>query len=183
MSGRPSSDDRAQLALLDAMVFFAISVVICSVMVSYAVPGASVDDGSMGSAGADNLLAVFLGASLGDGVAIGVPGFELTGSERFGEVLFLLSALALDGVPLEGFEPLLSHCSSVLSALSEPWSPFLRVVSDDGEGDVTLISIGYEPGNGRDSEAASQNLGEHGGSSLTATLVLSPALLVQSGAV
>ena len=183
MSGRPPRDERAQLALLDAMVFFAISMVICGVMVSYAVPGGSIDDGSFGSARADNLLAVYLGASLGDGVALGVAGFEFTGDERLGEVLFLLSALVLDGVPLEGFEPLLSHCSSVLSALSEPWSPFLRVISDDGEGGVTIISMGCEPGDGHDSESASQNLGEYDGSSLTATLFLSPALLVESDAV
>lgn len=183
MSGRRTHDERAQLALLDAMVFFAVSTVICSVMVSYSVS----EDGSGGdvfaSAAPEEVLSAYLCASLGKDFILGAPALELLGSERVGEVLFLLMATVLDGGSLEVFEPLLSHCGEVLAGLCGPWSHLLRLSSEDGGGTTILIMFGCEPDEGADATSSSQNLGTYGGADLTATLVLSPALLVLGDAV
>lgn len=182
MYGRPGRDDRAQLALLDAMVFFAVSTVICGVMTSYAeshVDGR--DDALLSSTDADRLLSVYLEASLGDAFVVDALGLELTGQERFGEILLLLAGMALDGGSLEPFGPLLARCGEVLAPICLPWSWCMSVCCDDGTQWVTLIIMGQEPDGQADAASASQSLGVHGRAALRATLVLSPPLLPHPG--
>ncbi|MEW5747947.1 MAG: hypothetical protein AB1793_04040 [Candidatus Thermoplasmatota archaeon] len=182
MCGRRSRDDGAQLALLDAMVFFAVSTVICGVMTSYA--GSHADgqgDALLSSADPDSLLSVYLEASLGGAFVVDALGLELTGQERFGELLLLLAGMALDGRPMEPYGPLLARCGEVLASTCLPWSSCISVCCDDGAQWVTLMVMGQEPDGRADVASASQSLGVHGQAALRATLVLSPPLLPHLG--
>lgn len=182
MCGRRGRDDVAQLALLDAMVFFAVSTVICGVMTSYAESHADGQgDALLSSTDADSLLSVYLEASLGDAFVVDALGLELTGQERFGELLLLLAGMMLDGRPMEPFGPLLARCGEVLAPICLPWSPCMSVCWDDGGQWVTLIMMGLEPDGEADAASASQSLGVHGQAALRATLVLSPPLLPHLG--
>lgn len=181
MSGRPDRGDSGQLALMDALVFFAISTVICSVMVFYT---ASWEDARadplLSSADPDNILSVYLQASVGDAFVVEGVGLELTGRERMCEVLLLLGEVALSGGPLEPFDLLLAKCGEVLRPLCMPLRPTLSVCCEDGEGWAVLVRIGEETFTA-EAVSATQNLGGFAEARLHVTLVLSPALLPHGG--
>lgn len=181
MCGRLTMDERAQLALLDAMVFFAVSMVICGTLMSYVASNAGDPCESVGTgADTDESLAVFLESSLGEGFVLDGLNLELTGREQFGETLLLISAMVLQGHPVEVFEPVLSHIEVVLSRVCGPWAALLRTSLADGDEWVTLMEIGQGPTEDADTESASQNLGMCEGATVMVTLVLCPALLSQS---
>lgn len=181
MCGRLTRDEPAQLALLDAMVFFAVSMVICGTLMSYVASRAG-GPSEVADAGtdADESLATFLESSLGEGFALDGLGLELTGRELFGETLLLISAMVLQGRPIEVFEPVLSHIDVVLSRVCDPCATLLKTSLADGDEWATLMEIGQEPSEAADTESASQNLGMCEGVAVMVTLVLSPALLSQS---
>jgi hypothetical protein len=164
------------------MVFFAVATVICSVMVSSAVQrGDELAGDLLSSSDPDALLSVYLGASVGEQMLVEEADLELTGLETFGEVLSVLGWMALDGRPIGAFEPVLAVCGEVILRLCQPWSPFLSLYCDEGDGWQALISIGIEPGERSDAVSAVQNLGGRADASLIATLVLLPPLLPHGG--
>lgn len=179
MSGRRRRDGRAQLAVLDAMVFFAVSSLICATMASYAASHSGRgSDWDACAPDMDGLLEVFLMASLGEAPPFESFGFELTGQETFGEALFIVSALVAEGYLAASFWPLFALCLDVLSDLCPQWSPAVRLSALAGGSWVLLAEFGGPPLEGADTYSASQNLGASGGASLTATLLLSPGLLL-----
>jgi len=171
-------DRSAQLALMDAMVFFAVSMVICATLASYALgQGTGASDAVYSPASPDELLSVYLGASIGEGFVLQGSGLELTGRETFGETLFVIAALLAQGHDETSFESVLAHCSAVLSGLCAPWPSILRLSLADGADWVVFLEVGQDASAGSDTASASQNLGECEGAPLMVTLVLSPALL------
>lgn len=181
MSGKPRRDDRAQLALMDAMVFFAVCAVICGMMTAH-LASLSLDAqvSAPGPMSVDELLMSFLGASVGREVVLEDLGMELTGLELFSETLSLVSATVVAGGQVDSFAELLTHCESVLSTMCSPWSSMLRMSSEDGGHWETLVEVGDAPPAGVDTWASSQSLGVWAGVPLTATLVLFPALVLHS---
>lgn len=177
MYGRPRWDERAQLALMDAMVFFAVSAVICGTLMSHVASQFQyVEDEAFSPSETDELLTAFLGASMGRTFTLDGLGTELTGLERFAEVLFLVSAMILDGQDADLFAEVLSHCGRVISALCEPWSSTLRLSSSEYGSWRILVEVGEPPPADSDTCAASQSLGASDGTGLVVTLVLFPTL-------
>ncbi len=178
MCGSLRSDERAQLALMDAMVFFAVSMVICGTLMSYVVSNAGDHYEAVGTgADTDESLAVFLESSLGEGFVLDGLGLELTGREQLGETLLLISAMVLQGHPSEVFEPVLLHIEEVLVRVCDPCAALLRVSLAEGVEWVTVMEIGQEPAENADTDSASQNLGMCEGAPVMVTLILCPALL------
>ncbi|MDQ1372008.1 MAG: hypothetical protein QG582_923 [Candidatus Thermoplasmatota archaeon] len=179
MSGTPRVCDQAQLALLDAMVFFAISAVICATLMAHAATQLTGPDEAVPSPSeADELLAAFLGSSIGREFVIQSLEVEVTGYERFSDVLFMVSAMLLDGEDLGSFAEVMSYCHDVLDGLCEPWSSMLRLSSAEDGSLRTLAEVGEQPAAGVDTCASSQSLGASDGTGLVVTLVLSPTLLL-----
>lgn len=179
MFGRNSErDTSAQLALMDAMVFFAVSTIICATLASYVVrEGEEEAEGPTVLAGADGLLAVYLQASLGRSFILGADGLELTGREQIGEILYLVAALAVRGHDLSVCDPVFEHCLAVLDGLCEPWSPSLTVSLVGADRWIVLVELGEEAISEPYSYAASQNLGMCDSVPVMVSLVLHPALL------
>jgi hypothetical protein len=177
LCGRRRWREGAQLALMDAMVFFAVSMVICATLASYsASQGADVADETEAFTDPDGLLAVYLRASLGKEFVLEGPGLVLTGREQFSETLYLVCALVVQGLNIEEFELVLTHCHLVISGLCDSWYAILRLSLAATTGWTVLAELGEEASS--DSLAASQNLGVCGGSQLVVTLILHPALLL-----
>jgi len=180
LCGKPKRDEHAQLALLDAMVFFAVCAVICGTLMSYVVSQAGGPSDTVGAGvDPDESLAVLLDSSLGEGFVLDGLGLELTGREQLGETLLLISAMVAQGHPVEVFEPVLSHVGVVLSLVCDPCAALLRTSMAGGAEWVTLMEIGQGPTGTADTDAASQSLGMCEGVPVMVTLVLSPALLSQ----
>jgi len=179
LCGKRRRDDGGQLALLDAMVFFAVSSMICATMASHAVNRSqALEAAALGEPNTDEMLSVFLSASVGASIGLEGLSVELAGYESFSEVLFLVSAMVMDGQDENLLEPVLSLCSHVLADLCAPWSPLL-VLSAEADGNMaSLLEVGEQAVSDADKYAASQSLGEHGGVGVVVTLVLSPVLLL-----
>lgn len=178
MSGRAGRDRGAQLALLDALAFFAVSALICSVMVSSVAHKVDWErQDAIGQAGPSELLAVFLEASVGQGFPL-APDLELTGREQFGEALLAAADMVRRGFPADGLAPFLAHCREVLGILTpSTYIPRLQVLSDEGVGWVVLVTIGGDDADHPDSVSAYQNLAGRDGTPMVVALTLSPALL------
>ncbi len=179
MSGMHRPDEGGQLALLDAMVFFAVSAMICAAMVSQAVSQTqALREDVLDGPATDELLNAFLSASVGAVIYLDGLDAELTGDERFCEALFLVSAMILDGQGSGSLGELLSFCGRVLADLCAPWSSTLMLSALDDGHMVLLVEVGEQASADADKYAASQSLGEYGGKGLVATLVLFPALVL-----
>lgn len=180
-SGSSRLRDEGQLALLDAMVFFAVAMVICSCIACHALDGTRVswEDGASTSE-ADMLLTVFLTASVGKPFSIGFIGSEITGYERFAEILFLLAAHLKEGCDEDCLRDVFTHCGEVLATICAPFSPVLRLSCLTDGSLMTLTEFG-RPADGPDADASTQSLGMYGGTGLVATLVLSSACLLLHG--
>lgn len=175
MSGKTNGGDRAQLALLDAMVFFAVSMVICATVLSHAAPGADDPYHVAADPRPDECLAVYLESSLGQRLLLSPLDLELTGRESFSETLSIVSALIVQGVPTVVFDPILTLGSALLAGLCAPYSALLSVSLIDGDIQSTVIELGKRPVGYTDAHSASRNLGTCEGAPLVATLVLFPA--------
>ena len=179
MCGRRTCDDTAQLALLDAMVFFAVSALICSVMIS-AVESSVDRERADVPARVDpsGLLQVFLAASLGEGVRLEGAGLELTGREQFGETLLAVGGLVRSGLPAGLFEEFLSHCARVLDVLCpHAYAPWLQVLSEEPMGWALLYSVGAAEPDHSEAISSYQNLAGGDGTRVMVILALSPTLL------
>lgn len=176
MSGTPRWCEGAQLALMDAMVFFAVCGVICGTLMANVVTRSQdIKEDALGPSGADELLMAFLRSSVGRAFALEDIGAEVSGHELFSEVLFLAAAMTLEGEYEDSLEGLMSYCGEVLEALCEPWSPVLRLSSESDGSWETLVEVGGPLVEKVDTWAASQSLGEHEGAGLLVTLLLLPA--------
>lgn len=179
MCGLPRSDDGAQLALLDAMVFFAVSSLICATMVSSVLSQADQESVAV-IEGADpsETLRVFLVASVGEKLVLEDMGLWLSGREQFAEALLTVAELVRTGAPAESAAPLMSCCGAVLARLCGPaYAPALQVHCEEPVGWTVLLSTGGSWDDNTDSVSACQDFTGRGGARIVISLALSPALL------
>lgn len=166
---------------MDAMLFFTVSMVICGVLTSYVIrQGVDQSEEACAFIDPDEMLAVYLDASLGRGFVLDGIGLELTGREQFAETLFLISAMVLQGHQTNEFVPVLTHCDLVLSGLCHPLNAVLRLMLADRDPWSIVIQVGQDAPEGSETTSASQNLGVCEGTPLMATLMLLPAFLPHS---
>ena len=171
-------DDGAQLALMDAMVFFTVCAMICATMVSYASLQTGGEVGPLEDPpDIDRMLEVLLDASLGDRIVIGGAGLELTGSEDVSEAVLMVSSLVLAGSTEEVFSEVLLRIESILCAVCAPWMHEMSILFLSLDGWAQLLDIGTDMEDATDVWCASQNMGSCRGVPLLLTLALSPALL------
>jgi hypothetical protein len=182
LSGARDGRDEAQLAVLDAMVFFAICLLISSVLVcNVRSTGHAQSDPLLASDEASNLLEVFLECSLCRHVQLDACGVDLSGHESIAEILSALAELRIRGSDLGPYDPILSECRSVLYGICSPgWVPGLSVCRVEEIHLAVLLSIGNESVGEGLTLAASQMLPTPSSSSVMVVLTLAPALALHA---
>ena len=177
-SGRLESECTGQLALMDAMVFFAVALAVCSATLGYLDDGAADADRSQRArADPSAVLEVFMSCSLGSPVSLdGLVSVELTGREKVCECI-LAEAWALEsGADIGRFSDLNSVIMGALRSICAPgYVPHLVVYVLDEASEGPLMVIEDHPAQAPDRRAASTVLAGPDGGVLLVSLVLEPA--------
>lgn len=188
MSGEIRRDEGGQLAALDAMVFFALTMLISSSTFAY-VEGVSSEHGTeaavSGECDPGQVLSVFMRASVGVEVTLDLGG-EVTISSRE-EVASCLSAeldAIVGGCSVDQFDPLNDALLMMLGKLvGMGYSAHLsayRTTDDGAEPILVLEEAGCVSENRYSGSCEVPGLG---GSAYVVVLVLGPALLPELGLV
>lgn len=113
-----SDDERGQLALLDAMVFFAIALLVSSMLLSQARQDSGPSSTRGEEAYADSALQAFLGASIGASVSIELEEpVEIGPWEKVSDCLLAELHSLLDGHPIKDFDPLNTALTDILESV------------------------------------------------------------------
>ena len=177
-SGSIGSSNEAQLAAFDAMVFFAVCLLICNILIANAQHGESSQlDSALANDHAETLLRVFLASSIGERFELNSCDLIITGYEPIADVLAVMVELRLQGVDLSPYAPVLALCGSVLSCVcSYIWAPELRAYGM-GAGEMTpLLSFGEHASCDGDRLSASQIMTTRDGVQVLLVLTLAPSL-------
>jgi hypothetical protein len=145
LSGDSRSAELGQLALMDAMVFFLVSVVISSAILYYSSLGTTVElrDHGQGQADPHELLETLLRSHIGTEilVTLDVPR-HIAGDTDIGQCLLLEAEAVLDGMSVQAFGALNEAIGEALIGICSPmYSPHLAVLSSGIVGAAALISI------------------------------------------
>jgi len=166
--------------LLDAMVFFAIALLVSSMLVSQA--RQETRPGSTGGEEAyvDSVLLAFLGASVGSSVRLMLEEpVEIESCEKIGDCLMAELHSLRDGHSTEDFEPLNAILTAVLVSIVE--KPFLFSLSAyevSGSGATLMIQLqNTEDPTGETAYASSTNVVDDDGALFVIVLQLRPAAL------
>lgn len=179
MPGDLPRDKAGQLALLDAMVFFSIAMLVSSILVlqteACSDAAVGISDGSPTSVG--GMLAALMTASIGQPVKIDLgPGLTVLGQESVAECLSAeLYALGSGSGPAlfaELNEAVLGLLDSLTLAAFRGW---LVAVHPEGSWEAPTLAIPGLPLASSLSYAASCQLPCEDGALYTVTLVLQPA--------
>lgn len=185
MCGRPLRDDSAQLALLDAMVFFAAALLVSGMMFSQRAADGRDESAPFGLNDPIELLGALMRASVGRQMELPTdPRVELTGYEEFSEVLaFELDELRSGTllVVFTEFNEVL--CDALLAACTPALEPHLVAFGEDGSLDEPLVGIPRPPDIASIAYAGSMTLPGRSGAEYVVVLVLDPALPPERGGV
>lgn len=177
MSGRLDRRCEAQLAVLDAVIFFVAAMTISTVLMSYVRTGAesSLDDTGGYSDPAD-VLEVFMRASIGERLTLLLDTQVcIEPSEEVASCLAAEVAALRQGVAPEAFADLDSLMERILRSISSPaLEPHLLVLEPGDPSPKTLMTLGGAPDRGECSYASSCTLGMQGGAECLVELVLCP---------
>jgi hypothetical protein len=175
----PDTSDDGQLALMDAMVFFCISVLVCSIMVSSTCQAVDREDPGSASARCDaaKVLSVCLRSTF-DGSSLPDPDAAklLRGTEDIAQVLMVLGLVAADGVLPPQLASIAMGVLEAVSSVCHPsLDPHISLVSIEEGLHVTVLAIEKSPvPEAEELRAASQEIRGPGEEMLLAVLVLSP---------
>ncbi len=178
MFGR-ACDTYAQLALLDAMVFFAAALLVTGMMFSQRPAHPEVDgDDIVDVCDPADLLDALMKASLGGPAQLAtVPQTSLTGYEEISQLLsFELDELS-SGTPEQVFAEVNQMICEALSAACPPAiGPHLIAFIENGSFDEPLLAIPSPAKSTSFAAAASVSIPSHWGGRYAVVLVLDPAL-------
>jgi len=181
LSGDRARSDLGQLALLDAMVFFAAAILLSSIALSFSFDSAGTFAGGNSRVDAGEVLTAFLHASIAESfeIVLDEP-VTVTGGETFALCLSLEASIILGGGSAEPFRQMNEIVGRALSDLCPAgFSPSLVVAEKStGLGDPLFVI----PGAANRSEqvyAASAWIPSANGEELLVVLMLAPTLLAE----
>lgn len=172
MFGSHRPDRSGQLATLDAIVFFAAAMVISGVLLSYARSGTVERPDAVPYPDPENLLEVFLRASIGQTVTLDIGGSVVVrGNDPIGECLLMESRALTEGLPVEPFRPMNDIFLETLEESCGPgFQPRISVLTCEG---AEILSIGARsPPLVREAFAGSSELYDEDGMCYLVVLVL-----------
>ena len=175
------ADSGGQLALMDALVFLTVALVVSSMMLEQV--GGPTEEGSFFGNDfpymTNEVLTVVMRASLGEQVTVELwQRFVLPAETSFGEVLLLEAMAVLEGGDEAAFEEVETLLLGVLDSLLGPSlrGHLLVVVCEDVE--TTVVAIEHRPLESMQVSAASQVLSDND-TRLVVRLLVEPALLLE----
>jgi len=151
-------ENSGQLALLDAVVFFAVSVVVSSVLLSYGETFGSVDlDSKEGTANPEEILGAFLNACIGSGITIQLSEPRLiTEREKVSTCLAIEVEAIMGGLDPRLFSELNDVFTVILGRITNPvFQPHLVVLDMDSETYDAVLLLPEDLHVGGDQMAAS----------------------------
>lgn len=184
MSPRLESSDRGQLALMDAMVFFTVMLLICSLQLSMCRERGVCDDMHLDLAGRcdpDSVLPVLLKASIGVRcvVSLGSP-LEVLAYTTVAECIAAEAVAVLRGASFDQFDVLNEVILGIAANISHPLLVPHIVLYHECDDDMTvLLRIERRPPSSEDLIVACCGLPEGGDVRLTVSFQLEPALLLE----
>lgn len=167
----------AQLALMDALMFFTAAMVISAVLSGYVGRGPAAAGPVAGSSDAEDILRVFLRASLGTKVTIGWPHeVILSGAESVGECLASEASALCAGCPSAAFGELNACLLSAAKNLTGPrFCPYILVFESERNSTSPCIALPEVPTADKNLLAGSALLPAIDGLEFVVVLVLYPA--------
>lgn len=178
MFGRSRSDTSAQLALLDAMVFFAGALLVTGMMFSQrATDSEAHEDGIAGVCDPADLLDALMKASVGEPMELATQRMTtLTGCEEISQVLSFELDELVSGTPAEVFAEFNGIIRGALLAACTP-AMELHLVAfvDNGSFDRPLLAIPSPATSVSVAVSSSVTLPSHWGGQYIVVLVLDPA--------
>lgn len=183
MSGK--SDDDGQLALLDAMVFFAIALVISSSLLGLSRDRSGESDDRWQMPFVESALKAFLGASLGERVILALDGgVVLEPWERVGGCLMAELHSIRDGLPESEFGPLNAVLLSTLDGIVPGPFTYSLLAYEPSSSPEPLLCLSKEGCTATgDRYASSVPMSDQDGAELLLVLELGPAALPEPGGV
>lgn len=144
MCGRVKGRADGQLALLDALVFFAVAVVVSSVLLSYdRSDGKPELSSGSGTSNPGEILKAFLDASIGDEIPIQFGASLTVHQDKQVSVCLALEIEAiLDGIGSGLFQALDRAYMTILERITNPvFQPYLVVLDDEGSTYVPILNL------------------------------------------
>lgn len=179
MFGRRGTDCQAQLAVMDAMIFFAVAGLVSSALLANSLGGPAahgLDQADSLSARAADMLRAFLDASLGREVLMLSEGRELVvpASTKVSDCI-VAELAALENVPDQGmFADMNDALSAVLRALSDPHVTAYACVYDM-DASTAILALPNPPPDSPNVYGSSCILGEGLGAVHSIVLLLEPS--------
>lgn len=179
MCGRMNDSDGGQLALMDAVVFFAASMLISTALLAYASDFAG--PGSIHACNdwrdPDEVLHAFLHASVGTELIVNLnSSVQIKGNEEIAECIAIETQALRSGAGIAPFEELNDVCLRILRSCSAPlYEPFLIVLCSDANGTEPILAIPWLPENHPEAHASSAEFPGLVGETILVTLILCPA--------
>ena len=186
MYGERERGRAGQLALMDAMVFFALTMLICSVQLLQLHRELSADDSLDLAEGRRNplgLLRAFLGTSIGCRMTLDmVPEVVVRPETKVADCLVTEAICLIDGGAASVFDEMNRALLAIVANASARFALSCLCVDSSTEGvGSRLLTLGHcDEASGGNSYAASSELMTYGSSRITVTLVLFPALLPEA---
>ncbi|MDH3364790.1 MAG: hypothetical protein OEM29_02125 [Thermoplasmata archaeon] len=182
MSARCSFNDRGQLALMDAMVFFAVAILISSLQLCMYRVEAVPDDVNANPASRCNpesILPVFLKASLGARCVVQLDRpLDVPAHTTVSECLAAEATAVLRGEPVDSFDSLNSMILGIATNISHPlMTPHVILHLHTIVGDAVILRIERSPPGSGDILSACCDLPEDGIQRVTISFQLEPAFL------
>lgn len=182
MSGSLRAEEDGQLAVMDAVVFFAIAALVSSMTFSFAASTTGSDHAVLQDSlaeSASEILGVFMRCSVGIALSVGLdPPVTVPGSEQVSDLLSCELEALLLGWPEAAF----GHVNGALLDLLESMcpggiSPSLAAFGPGGSSDAPLLVISHDQEPPTVAYAASTYLPVADGELFTIILTLEPSLL------
>lgn len=185
MSGDRSREHGGQLALLDALVFFAAAILLSSIVLSFSLGSSSTSAGMDSRVDASDVLTAFLHASVAESfeIVLDEP-LKVTGSETFALCLSLEASTILAGGSAEPFEAMNEIVWEALLRLCPlGFSPCLVVTDKSGRLQDPLFVIPETSNGSEEVYAGSAWIPSASGEELLVVLKLAPAPLSEIASV
>jgi len=181
MSGGSRHDRSAQLALMDAMVFFLVAVMVSTVLLHYSALGqeSKVADHGQGNADPSAVLEALIHSSIGLDLTVYVDTpRHISPYVEVGQCLLLEAEGLLDGASADSFDPVNDAVRGILEGICSPvLEPYLSVWSITDSVPEVLVLIPEGESVSEQKYGASVELRNTGERMLLVQLLLCPSTL------
>ncbi|MCU0853070.1 MAG: hypothetical protein MUC90_07470 [Thermoplasmata archaeon] len=177
MSGRLARRNEGQLALMDAMVFFAAAILLSSIVMSFSINSPGTVAGRSVQIDANEILVAFLQASVSQTfeVALEEP-LTVTGKETFAFCLSVEAGVLIEGGTIEPFLSMNEVIHDTLVRLSPHGFDPCVIVTNESRGlDQPLFGIPRVMGRSSEVYAGSAWIPSSTGDEILVVLTLVPA--------